>query len=84
MPKIGSSPMNLTVVMSPTDTAASPESTASTQYAIVFYHDRYDPPEGWIEVDAFDPDPTATYEVIVGDLGPWNRRSDKYAIYEIT
>lgn len=84
MPKIGSSPMNLTVVMSPTATAASPESPSATQYAIVFYHDKYDPPAGWTETNDFQPDPTATYEVIVGDLGAWNKRSDKFAIYQKT
>lgn len=83
MPKIVSSPMNLSLVMSPPADGASPGGAGTTQYAIVFYHDKFDPPEGWTETDEFIPDESDTFEVVVGDLGTWNRRSDKFKIYQM-
>lgn len=84
MSRIGSSPMNLELMMSPNGPAQTPDGASATQYAIVFYHDKFDPPAGWTQTDSFTPDPKATYEVIVGDLGTWNVRSDKFAIYQKT
>lgn len=83
MPKIGSSPMNLAVVMSPATTAASGgEGGQTTQYMIVFYQSKYDPPEGWTECDDFVPDATANNQVVVDDQSLWSKKANKFSIYK--
>jgi hypothetical protein len=82
----GSSPMNLSLHMTQTSTAASPESTGSHEIAIVIHHGEHaHPPDEsgeWRRIETFTPDPTATYTLKTERGDKWSVVSEGVAVFE--
>lgn len=80
------SPMNLSLHMTQTPTAASAETTSTAEIAIVMYpgETAHPPDESgtWEQITTFTPDPTATYTVKTGHGHNWAVHAEGIAIFQ--
>lgn len=85
-PGTGSSPMNLSLHMTQTPTAAGDESPGAAEIAIVMYPgETAHPPDDsgtWERITTFTPDPTATYTVKTGHGHKWAVHAEGVAIFQ--